>query len=220
MTDEEIKRRLLDLEDGWTERKPPNVDRDDVRKILVAFANSVPEGEEAILFIGVADNGTVIGVDNPDKTQKTVRQSGDWCYPAIRHSSRVVEFEGKHAVAVIVQPDHNRPHFAGPAYTRVGSESVRASESVFDELIASRNSKARPLLDAKRKGESVSVCLWPFGFDDHIMRGIPIDCMVIECTPIDAVFRSKTGELITGNFERMRLSRAADGKQTKVEIEG
>ena len=51
MTDEEIKRRLLDLEDGWTEGKPPNVDRGDVREALVAFANFVPEGEEAILFI-------------------------------------------------------------------------------------------------------------------------------------------------------------------------
>jgi predicted HTH transcriptional regulator len=122
MTDGEIKRRLLDLEDGWTERKLQNVARNDVRKALVAFANSVPEGEEAILFIGVADNGTAIGVDNPDSMQKDVRQWAEWCYPPIRHSSRVIESDGKHVVAVIVQPDHNKPHFAGPAYVRVGSE--------------------------------------------------------------------------------------------------
>ena len=46
MTDEEIKRRLLNREDGWTERKPQSVGGDDVRKALVAFANSLPDGEE------------------------------------------------------------------------------------------------------------------------------------------------------------------------------
>jgi len=213
MTDEEIKRRLLDLEDGWTERKSQNVDRDDVRRTLVAFANSVPEAEEAILFIGVDDNGTPIGVDNPDKTQKTVRQWGDWCYPAIRHTSRVVESKGKHIVAVIVQPDHNRPHFAGPAYVRVGSETKEATEEIFDELIASRISKARPLLEAKRKGELVSVYTWIFG-----NRGMPEDYAVVECSASFAVFQAKGGGHVSADYERMRLGRSSDGKQLSVEI--
>jgi len=215
MTDEEINRRLLDLEDGWTERKPPTVGGDDVRKALVAFANSVPDGEEAILFIGVADNGTPIGVDNPDNTQKNVRRWADWCYPPIRHTSRVVEWGGKHVVAVIVQPDHNRPHFAGPAFLRVGSESVKASESLFQELVASRDGKARPLIEAKRKGELVSVSVWIFG-----NRGIPEECTVVECTPSFAVFQPKSGGPISGDYERIRLGRGADGKQLTVEIKG
>lgn len=213
MTDEEIKRRLLDLEDGWTERKPPSVGGDDVRKALVAFANSVPEGEEAILFIGVADDGTLVGVQNPDNTQKNIRKWTDWCYPTIRHTSKVVESDGKHVVAVIVQPDHNGPHFAGPAYVRVGSESIKASEFAFEELLASRNSKARPLLDAQRKGEVVSVSIRIFG-----TRSAPQDCTVVECTPLLAVFQPKSGELISGDYEHMRLGRAADGKQLSVEI--
>lgn len=108
MKDEEIKRRLTDLEDGWTERKLQTVGGDDVRKALVAFANSLPDGEEALLFIGVTDDGTAVGVDNPDNTQKNVRRWADWCYPAIRHTSRVIESGGKHVVAVIVQPDSVR----------------------------------------------------------------------------------------------------------------
>ncbi len=95
MTDEEIKRRLSDLEDGWTERKLQSVSGDDVRKALVAFANSVPDGEEAILFIGVADNGTPIGVDDPDNMQKKVKRWADWCYPPIRHTSRAIESNGQ-----------------------------------------------------------------------------------------------------------------------------
>ena len=215
MTDDEIKRRVLDLEDGWTERKPPSVGGDEVRKALVAFANSVPDGEQAILFIGVADDGTPLGVDNPDNTQKNVRKWADWCYPAIRHTSRVIESEGKRVVAVIVQPDHNRPHFAGPAYVRVGSESIKASERQFDELMASRVSKARPLLEAKRKGELVSVSQWAYG-----IRSTPEDCAVVECTPVLAVFQPKSGGPISADYEGMRLGRAGDGKQLSVQIEG
>lgn len=213
MTNEEIKRRLLDVEDGWTERKPQGVGGDDVRRALVAFANSVPDGEEAILFIGVADDGTPIGVDNPDNTQKNVRRWADSCYPAISHTSKVIESDGVHIVAVIVRPDHNRPHFAGPAYVRVGSESRKASESEFDQLIASRISKARPLLEAKLKGELVSVSQWHFG-----NRSSPQDCTVIECTPVLAVFQPNSGGPISGDYDRLRLGRAADGKQLSVEI--
>ncbi len=102
---------------------------DDVRKTLVAFANSVPDGEEAILFIGVADNGAVAGVDNPDKAQKSFsKTASDWCYPPIKHTSRVIDVDGKHVVALIVQASHNKPHFAGPAFVRTGSESKNASE--------------------------------------------------------------------------------------------
>lgn len=213
MTDEEIKKRLSDLEDGWTERKLENVNKADIRKAVVAFANSVPEGEEAVLFIGVADDGTAIGVANPDNTQKTVRQSADSCYPAIRYTARVVESNGRHVVAVIVEADHNRPHFAGPAFVRVGSESVSASERLFQELVASRNSKARPLLEAKRKGEVVSVSQWHFG-----TRSAPQDCTVVECTPWFAVFEPKSGGRVSGDYDLLVLGRAADGKQLSVQI--
>jgi hypothetical protein len=212
MTDDEIKRRLTNKEDGWTERKPQGVSGDDVRRALVAFANSLPDGEEALLFIGVADDGKPLGVDNPDNTQKNVRRWADWCYPAIRHTSRVIESDGKQIVAVIIQPDHNRPHFAGPAYVRVGSESPKANELLFDELIASRMSKARPLLDAMRTRETVSVILWHFG-----NRSI-VDCTVVEVTPHLAVFHPLSGGPISGDYEQILLGRAADGKQLRVEI--
>ena len=44
-TEEELKRRTSNTEDGWTERKPQSVGKDDVRKTLIGFANSVPEGD-------------------------------------------------------------------------------------------------------------------------------------------------------------------------------
>ena len=89
MTDEELKLRLSDFEDGWTERKEQGVSTDDVRKALVAFANSVPDGEEAILFIGVSDKGEVTGVDNVEKRQKSFsKTAAEWCYPLIKHTTQ------------------------------------------------------------------------------------------------------------------------------------
>src|SRR2546423_2466542 len=181
MTDEELKRRLSDFEDGWTERKE-NINRtDDIRKALVAFANSVPDGEEAVLFVGVADDGNIIGVDNPESIQKSVSKTAfEWCYPPIKHTARVIELNDKHVVAVIVQASHNKPHFAGPAFIRSGSQSKKASEEVFNQLIASRISKARPLLEAMRKGERVIVL--QLGRNNPGFFPTPIDCAVIECT--------------------------------------
>lgn len=169
-----------------------------------------PDDEHAIRW---ADDGKTVGVDNPDKVQKTVRQIASWCYPAISHTSRVLESDGKHVVAVIVRPDHNRPHFAGPAFVRVGSESVKASESEFDALIAIRVSKLRPLLEAKRKGEMVGVSVWHFG-----NKSAPEDCTVVECTPQFVLFQPKSGGPISADYEQIRLGKASDGKQLRVEI--
>jgi len=44
------------------------------RKTIVAFANSVAEGEAAVLFIGVSDRGDIVGVGSPDSLQKTIRE--------------------------------------------------------------------------------------------------------------------------------------------------
>jgi len=58
--DENLRTRLRDLEDGFTERKRQGAANPaTIRKTLVAFANSVPTGQSAVLFIGVADDGRV-----------------------------------------------------------------------------------------------------------------------------------------------------------------
>jgi hypothetical protein len=87
-------------------------------------------------------------------------------------------------------------------------------------LIASRIRKASPLLEAKRKGEMVCVRVWPYGFGNEGVAGLPEECTVIECTPLLAVFQTKRGGTISGDYERMRFGRTANGKQLKVDIEG
>jgi predicted HTH transcriptional regulator len=218
MTDEDIEDRITNQEDGWTERKLENEPRARIRKTLVAFANSVPDEERAILFIGVQDDGKPIGVKDSDQMQKNVREWADDCHPPIRYTARVINVEGKAIVAVIVQADpDNRPHFSGPAYVRRGSESIKANESQYSELIASRNSKARDILKAKRNGETVVVIRYLSGFGNHNMRAILGDCVVGDCSPTLATFHPKIGEPFVAEYSQLRLTRMPDGKQLKVE---
>ena len=156
MPNDNLLTRLSDQEDNFVERKPANPKRDDIRKTVVAFANTVSEGRTGILFIGIRNDGTIEGVPNPDKLQKTVREVCEQdCYPPIKFLSEVVNSPSGSVVAVVISASSNRPHFAGPAYVRRGSESVTASAEVFDELVHSRNSKTAAI--ARLKGQIVSV---------------------------------------------------------------
>src|SRR5688572_3240933 len=86
-----LRRRLRNREDGFIERKPEGVSTEDIRKTLVAFANSVPEGEQAILYIGVSDDGTPLGVSNTDSLQKNIRRIAEGkCYPPIKTNTCIV----------------------------------------------------------------------------------------------------------------------------------
>jgi hypothetical protein len=150
--------KLLDgPEDNFVERKPARVNARAIRQTLVAFANSVPDGREAVLFIGVRDDGVIEGCPNPDSTQKSVGEiSQQQCYPPIAFKCEVLQ-DRQSVVAVIVPPSKNRPHFSGPAFVRKGSMSVAASPEMFDELVHSRNSKVAELLSLRDKHTILTV---------------------------------------------------------------
>jgi len=146
----EAYERLHALEDGFTERKLEGANAAELRRTLVAFANAVPEGRTAILYVGVGNDGKIVGVAKTDSCQKTIRRIAEKeCYPPIDVTSEVVSVSGKNVVAVHVRPSTKRPHFAGLAYIRHGSESVEASEELYEELIASRNTTAGAILRLK-----------------------------------------------------------------------
>lgn len=148
--------RLASVEDGFTERKLEGVRPAELRRTLVAFANSVPEGRTAILFIGVADDGAVVGVSNADDLQKKIRRMAqEECYPPIALTSEVVVTNGKNVIAVEVPASRSRPHFAGLSYVRQGSESIQATPELFEQLVASRVPKAGAIL--RLKGQLITV---------------------------------------------------------------
>ena len=51
MSQAELTSRLADKEDNFVERKPKKVNDRELRQTAVAFANSVPEGREAVLTL-------------------------------------------------------------------------------------------------------------------------------------------------------------------------
>jgi len=155
VTKAELIERMRHEEDNFTERKPQSVKPAEIRKTVVAFANTVPEGRTAVLFIGLNDDGSVQGVDDTDGRQKAVREQCELCFPPIVYTAEVIEQDGKKVVAVVVPASKDRPHFSGPAYVRRGSESVNASREMFNELVDARNSKVARILSMK--GGSITV---------------------------------------------------------------
>lgn len=148
--DEDLVSRLRNVEDGFTERKTESASPSDLRRTLVAFANSVPLDKTAILFIGVTDDGNPIGVSSPESLQGKIHDLAKKdCYPPINYQVRVFKCDSKNIVAVLINASNDRPHFSGPTFVRVGSKTVAASEQVYEELIASRNSKTGQILRNK-----------------------------------------------------------------------
>src|SRR6202011_2884170 len=87
MTDEKLRQMLQNgftHESSFVERKPGNFKDREARKTIVAFANSTPEGQESVLFIGVDDKtGKILGGSDPDATQRKYSQVLEECYPPI-----------------------------------------------------------------------------------------------------------------------------------------
>lgn len=147
---------LSQSEGELIERKEALPNPRQLRKTLVAFANSIPDGGFAVLFIGVKDNGEVSGVQGIDDAQKTIRSTAEQdCYPPIKLSISTIPNEGKEVLAVVIPCSLERPHFAGHSFVRRGSECVSASKEMLDEMIAMRNDKTRRILAWRGKNISV-----------------------------------------------------------------
>lgn len=137
---------MRNFEDHLVERKTAK-DQKDWKKTAVAFANSVPVGLPAVLYIGVRNNGEIeTPQPNLDDIQRKFNSKMERVYPRIFYVPKIITENGRQALAVVIPGSDLRPHFAGLSYVRRGSESVSASEEQFAELIAQRNSKAREIL--------------------------------------------------------------------------
>jgi len=72
-------------------------------------------------------------------------------YPRIQYVTKIITENGRQALAVIIPGSELRPHFAGLAYIRRGSESLEASGEQYEELITQRNNKSARILAWKDK---------------------------------------------------------------------
>ena len=114
---------------------------EDIRLTVMAFANT----DGGTLFIGMENDGTVRGADDPDGTMLRVTNTvRDSIRPDVTLFTKIgtEEIDGKTVVTVSVQRGSARPYYLGSkgirpegVYVRQGSSSVPASETAILQMI-------------------------------------------------------------------------------------
>ena len=88
---------------------------DDIKKEIIAFANC----EGGKLYIGVQDDGTILGVEDPDGTalqiSNMVRDAIKPDLTMFLHYETLNE-DGKQIVAVDIQQGTERPYYVDPLF--------------------------------------------------------------------------------------------------------
>lgn len=113
----------------------------DMMKTAVAFSNT----NGGTIYIGVDDDGTIVGVNDPDEVSKQAAQLlADTIRPDITTSSRIYPMliEGKNVVVITVQEGTSKPYYlrekglrAEGVYVRSGPVSMQAPESLILKMI-------------------------------------------------------------------------------------
>ncbi len=114
---------------------------EDVKKEVIAMANGIG----GVIYIGVGDNGDVIGVDNADEVMQRVSNTvRDAIKPDVTMFVRynTITEDGKTIIAVEVQSGTNKPYYLHAkglrpegVYVRQGTSSVPASDIVIRKMI-------------------------------------------------------------------------------------
>ena len=175
-------------ETSLVERKPEGVNKSELRRAACAFANSVPDGSEGVIFVGVHDKtGAATGISNMDSLQKKIHEAlAEESYPPIEYSTQEVAFQNKSVLAVMIPASRRKPHFTGAAFVRVGSQTREASEEALRELLLSQVDKCREILRWKGKGLiTVRMVGYKLGSkrplaDAHYYAGT--ECLIKDCT--------------------------------------
>jgi hypothetical protein len=203
-------------EDSLREKKVES-DLKDLPKTLVAFANSVAPGDVAQIFIGEKDDGTVQGVTDTDHIQKKVRTEADKIYPEIYYRTVVYERIGKSCVRVDIKHNGLAPHFGGAAWVRRGSETIRATEPLYEQMVALRQSKVHEL--GKWLGKIVTVS-WSLGSHGTVKPNwSAFPCEVINVTVHFCTFIDKAqGRQQSEPIEWLDLSWDDRGKCLQVYV--
>lgn len=114
---------------------------DDIKKEIIAFANC----EGGKLYIGVRDDGTVIGVNDPDGTALQVSNMvGDAVKPDLTMflHYETLNIDGKQIVSIDIQQGTERPYYIAKkglrpegVYVRQGYSSVPATNTAIRCMI-------------------------------------------------------------------------------------
>lgn len=114
---------------------------DDIKKEIIAFANC----DGGTVYVGVADDGTVLGVENADECASQISNMvRDAIKPDVTMfiHYETLDCEGKAVVAVNIQHGTNRPYYLAKkglrpegVYVRQGYSSVPATDTSIRQMI-------------------------------------------------------------------------------------
>ncbi len=114
---------------------------DEIKKEIIAFANS----DGGKIFIGVSDDGMVVGVDDPDDVSLQISNMvRDAIKPDVTMfvHYKTIEEDGKKIVVVDIQRGTDRPYYLSKkgmrpegVYVRQGYSSVPASDTAIRYMI-------------------------------------------------------------------------------------
>lgn len=115
--------------------------QDSIKKEIIAFANC----DGGTVYIGVADDGTVLGVENADECALQVSNMlRDAVKPDITMfvHYETLDYEGKAVVSINIQRGTNRPYYLAKKglrpegiFVRQGYSSVPATDTVIRQMI-------------------------------------------------------------------------------------
>ena len=114
---------------------------EDIKKEIIAFVNS----SGGILYVGISDDGSVVGVENPDMAMQQISNMvRDSIKPDATMFIRyeIKEIDGKPVIAAEVQRGTERPYYLAMkglrpegVYVRQGTSSVPATSTAIRRMI-------------------------------------------------------------------------------------
>lgn len=160
LPDQELIALLADLESDRVERKESATNSDRLSEAICAFANDMPGyGEPGVLFIGVSDNGAVLGRPVTDELLRHLadrRDQGTILAPPTM-TVRKSRVDGGEVVVVEVWPSVTPPvRFKGRVYIRVGPRRAIASLDEERRLNERRRSLDLPFDSRPISGSSLT----------------------------------------------------------------
>lgn len=204
LSDTDLLSRMRNFEDHFVERKTSGDSKWDWLKTVVAFANSAPNGYPCVLYLGVTNSGEIESPQQDlDSLQRKFNREMEKVYPPVPYFPKIVNDDGRQALAVIVLGSQLRPHFAGPSFIRKGSESVIASAQKFAELIAKRSSKAYEILRFKGKPVTVVERVRMPGLYEHPWNEVVV---VADCNQFWVTLQQSTGAKHSEPLDRVTLN--------------
>lgn len=162
-SDSELLLLLNSSESNWIEKKSSfnSNNKDKVSATVCAFANALADDHKAgFLFIGVADNGEILGLPDTDAVKKGIDEikSDGRVQPMPSIVTRSLSIGDKHVMAVIVQPSSLPPvRFKGQVYVRM-SASTRDGNAEDERVL---NEKRRHKVGRSFDSEGIPTASLP-----------------------------------------------------------